>query len=281
MFSLKNYNTSDTIAALATFPSKSALGVIKISGRKAISIAAMIFRPAKKKNIRKAKTFTLHYGYIMEDVKCKMKNEKCEDRKSAVDEVLLSIMQGPNSYTKEDVVEVSSHGGPFVLNRILELIIKSGARLALPGEFTYRALVNGRIDLFQAEGIASIVDASSQDGLRLALKQLNGEVSSRLLRLKEKIKDLFSQTEAFINFPEDQVKLPVKKIKNEFKNIQQEIESVLIGSSQGRILKEGIQCVICGKTNVGKSTLFNRLLREERLLSAILPELPAMWLRKP
>jgi tRNA modification GTPase len=253
MFSLKNYNTDDTIAALATFPSKSALGVIKISGKKSIFIAAKIFKPAKKKNLKKVKTFTLHYGHIV-------------DAGSVIDEVLVSIMKGPNSYTKEDVVEISSHGGPFVLSQILEIIIKRGARLALPGEFTYRALVNGRIDLLQAEGIASIVDASSQEGLRLALNQLNGEVSRRLLKLKEKIKDLFSRTEAFINFPEDQIKLPVEKISRELKNIQKEIEEVLNSSRQGRILKEGVQCVICGKTNVGKSTLFNRFLREERVI---------------
>ena len=143
---IKDYNTKDTIAAIATFPAKSALGVIKISGKKSLPIISKIFMPQKKKDMKKAKTYTLHYGWITQNGK-KVSNPK---QNEVVDEVVVSVMRSPFSYTKEDVVEISSHGGTLVLNKILERVLGQGVRLALPGEFTYRAVVGGRIDLLQA-----------------------------------------------------------------------------------------------------------------------------------
>ncbi|MDD5584655.1 MAG: hypothetical protein PHV55_06345, partial [Candidatus Omnitrophica bacterium] len=146
---LKNYNINDTIAAIATFPAASALGVIKLSGKCALSIASEVFLPKNKKDIKKAKTYTLHYGWIIESQKSKAQSPKILKSEKIIDEVLVSIMRAPHSYTKEDVVEISSHGGAVVLNKILEAVLSRGARLAQPGEFTYRALVYGRIDLLQ------------------------------------------------------------------------------------------------------------------------------------
>ena len=253
---LKDYNSKDTIAAIATFPSKAALGIIRVSGGNALNIVSKIFVPHKKKNIKKAKNFTLHYRWIRENSKSK----------NMVDEVLISIMRAPNSYTKEDMVEISSHGGVIVLNKILEIIIREGARLALAGEFSYRALINGRIDLLKVESIADIVDAKSEEGLRLAVRQLRGELSSKIDKIKSGIQDVFTETEAYINFPEDSVDISLSGIKKKMGSLKNKMELLLEGSREAKVLKEGLRCVICGKTNAGKSTLFNRLLKEERVI---------------
>ena len=262
---MREYNSKDTIAAIATFPAASALGVIKISGKKSLSIISRIFKPAKSKNLKTANTFTLHYGWITE--KSKIKNKKSK----IVDEVLVGIMKAPNSYTKEDVVEVSCHGGVIVLDKILGLILNYGARLALPGEFTYRALVNGRIDLLQAEGISAVIDAKTPQALEEASFQLQGGCSLAVKKLKEEIKDLFVQTESLINFPEEEMKISYSLLKQKIKSLEKRFKELLSGSKAAGLLREGIRCVICGKANAGKSTLFNRLLREERVIVSKIP----------
>lgn len=260
-FSLKNFNSKDTIAAIATFPSKAALGVIKISGRKSLDIVSNIFLPKKKKNIKKVRTHTLHYGWIAEN-----KNGKKREDYSFIDEVLISVMRAPHTYTREDVVEISSHGGLLVLNNILEMVIKKGARLALPGEFSYRALINGRINLLEAESIVDIVEARSEEGLRLAVRQLKGQLSSKLDKIKSRVHDIFVEAEAYINFPEEDISISLLDIKKKLGAVAKEMDNLLEGSREARILKEGLRCVICGKTNAGKSTLFNRLLKQERVI---------------
>ncbi|MCF7907260.1 MAG: tRNA uridine-5-carboxymethylaminomethyl(34) synthesis GTPase MnmE [Candidatus Omnitrophica bacterium] len=260
---LKKYNSIDTIVALATFPSASALGVIRISGKAAIKIASKIFKPANKKDIRKVKGNSLFYGWIVERTKAKKPKLKTG---LVVDEVMLSLMRKPRSYTKEDVVEISAHGGVLVLNKILELIIEQGARQAQRGEFTYRALVNGRINLIQAEAVRDIVEARSDQGLRLAQQQLKGELSKEIDLVKQDLKELFSQVEAYINFPEDELKISTGLIKKQINQLKNKLDKLLIGSKDAKILKEGLRCIICGKTNAGKSTLFNCLLREERVI---------------
>ncbi len=254
-FKLKDYNLKDTITAIATFPSKSALGIVKISGKKAIHIISKIFKPAKPKDLKKVKNYTIHYGWIVEKPKTA----------NIVDEVLVSIMRAPNSYTKEDVVEISSHGGVLVLNKILKMAIKEGARLALPGEFTWRALVSGRIDLLQAQSILGIVDAKSDTSLALATGQLRGEASEKIEKLKEEIKQIFIQTESLINFPEDEVSISLD-LGKEMKRLEKKVNDLIEGSNEAKVIHEGLRCVICGKTNAGKSTLFNLLLREERVI---------------
>lgn len=269
-FKLKDYILGDTIAAIATFPSKSALGVVKISGKSSLPIISRIFKPAKNKNIKKVKTHTLHYGWIVEKSRIPAcpagrKNKK-SNTNNLIDEVLVSVMRTPNSYTREDVVEVSSHGGTVVLNKILEIILEQGARLALPGEFTYRALVRGRIDLLQAEGVLGIVEAKSLEALELASSQLKGYNSQKIEKLKAGIKELFVHTESLINFPdEDRENFSVIQQKK-IKKIREEIDKILQASSQAKAIREGMRCVICGKTNSGKSTLFNYILQEERAI---------------
>jgi len=256
VFKLKDYKLDDTIVALATFPAKSALGVIKISGKKAIAVVSKIFKSKTKKNLKKAKNFTLHYGWINEP---SIKN-------IVVDEVLVSIMRSPTSYTREDVVEISSHGGTIVLDKILQIITKQGIRLAYPGEFTYRALVKGRIDLLQAESILGIVDAKTDKSLEYATQQLRGENSKKLNLLKEKIKEFYAETESIINFPEDEINVSLTPLKRKINSIEKLVAKLREGSFEAKVMHEGIRCVICGKTNAGKSTLFNRLLKEERVI---------------
>jgi tRNA modification GTPase len=276
-FTLKDYQRKDTIAAIATFPGACALGVIKVSGALAIAITAKIFKPFKKKDIRRVKTFTIHYGWIVERVKDKEKRVKPQyairntrygknSDSIVIDEVLVSIMRKPASYTTEDVVEISCHGGVVVLNKILQLLIAGGARLALPGEFTYRALLGGRIDALQAQSIAGIIEAKTDEALSLSCRQLQGKSAGAFDQAKKLLKDILVETESVLNFPEDDVPYSRKKLISQTKKALTVIEALIEGSREAKILREGLRCVICGKTNVGKSTLFNRLLNEERVI---------------
>jgi len=281
-FRLKDYKSGDTIAAIATFPAKSALGVIKLSGSKALAVTSRIFKPARKKNIRKVKTHTLHYGWIIEKTedrrqKTENRGEKGERREQksriegVVDEVLVSVMRKPCSYTREDVVEISSHGGAAVVNKILDIILKEGARLASPGEFTYRALMGGRIDLLQVESIRGIVEARSENALAPATLQLKGETSLKIKRLKEEIKELFVQSESAINFPEADIGEFPPDLREKIDKLERDVNKLIEGSREAEIMREGLKCVICGKTNVGKSTLFNCLLKKERVIVSRFP----------
>lgn len=286
---IKEYNQKDTIVALATFPAASALGVIKISGKKSIAILTKIFLPKKKKDMRKVRTFTLHYGYIVErskiqnprsqiNPKSKIPNEKIRytiydiRHTNIIDEVLVSVMRVPHSYTCEDVVEISSHGGTLLLNKIIELILSCGARMALPGEFTYRALVNGRIDFFQAEGIRHLVSAKSEEELSLAVRQLCGKTTdNNILEIRQALKEILVLTESYISFPQDQGALDFSQVKEKLRKVNQDLKSLLENVSQAKRVAEGFRCVICGRANVGKSTIFNRLLREEKVIVSRYP----------
>lgn len=263
MFNIKNYNSNDTIAAIATFPSKSALGVIKISGKKALPIISKLFKPSKAKDIKKVKTYTLHYGWIIKKSK---KSKRKRQNENILDEVLVSIMRGPNTYTREDVVEISTHGGSLVLGKILELVLAHGARQAMPGEFSWRAFTKGRVDLLQLQGISDIVDAKNNQSLLFANLAIKGQMTKSIFAIKEKIKEILIILEAAISFPEDQISFSQKNILDKLEKIEKEINVILEESKRARILKEGVRCVICGKANAGKSTLFNRLLKEERVI---------------
>jgi tRNA modification GTPase len=267
-FNLKDYKLSDTIAAIATSPSKAALGIVKISGKKSLSILEKIFIPKAKKNIKKAKTFTLHYGWITNSPKSKVQSPKSG---KIIDEVLVSVMRAPHSYTTEDVVEVSSHGGVLVLNQIVELILKKGARLAKPGEFSYRALVNDRIDLLQAEAILRLVEAKTPEAVSLSSKQLKGENSTKLENLKEELKKLFIQTESAINFPGENIEFDKANLGKKLNKAIKKVANFKKGQGSAKILTQGLRCVICGRSNAGKSTLFNRILRQERVIVSKTP----------
>ena len=258
---IRDYNTQDTIAAIATFPCRSALGVIKISGPKAMAIISRIFFPKRKKNIKYAPTYSLHYGWVG-----KRGKPQSREKTEMIDEVLVSIMRAPHSYTREDVVEISSHGGTVILDNILELIWDEGGRLACPGEFTYRAFVNGRIDLLQAQGVLDVVCSQTQDGARVALRQLRGKSSREIEKVKNSAKKIFESIEASIQFPEEEVEVSRNGIEKKLNSLIRQVEKVVKSSDSADILKKGIQCVLFGKANSGKSTLFNRLLGKERAI---------------
>ncbi|RLG12897.1 tRNA uridine-5-carboxymethylaminomethyl(34) synthesis GTPase MnmE [Candidatus Pacearchaeota archaeon] len=252
--------SEDTIAAIATPPGKGAIGVIKISGEDAFNILKKIFKPHKPRD--KFESHKLYYGFIVD-----FRNDK------VIDEVLVTYMKKPRTYTREDVVEIYAHSGYYVLRKILELVLLAGARPAQPGEFTLRAYLNGRIDLSQAEAIQEIVSAKTETALNLALSSLLGKLSEKVNSLRNQLLDALMQVETAIDFPEEDIEIiePEKlssKIKNEILPI---IEQLINNYEQGKIYKEGISLVITGKPNVGKSSLMNAFLREERAIVTPIP----------
>ena len=267
---VRGYNTKDTICAIATFPSTAALGVIKISGKNALSVVHSIFLPKKNKNIKKAKSYTLHYGWIVQSSNGEAKAFNTKHKK-IIDEVLVSIMRAPYSYTREDVVEISSHGGILILNKILSLVLKSGARLARPGEFSYRAFLNGRLDAIQLQAIADIVEAKTEKALFSLSRQLKGDFSKVILAVKDELKSISTLLEACINFPDEGIEADLPHINRRLKEISSKIKSFLDKQSVSRVLHKGVRCVICGNANVGKSTLFNRILKKERAIVTHMP----------
>jgi tRNA modification GTPase len=210
----------------------------------------------------------LHYGWIID--KLKADSRRLKARNGVVDEVLVSVMKGPFSYTREDVVEIYSHSGQVVVSKILDLILKKGARLSEPGEFTKRAFLSGRIDLIQAEAVRDIVEARTEKSLSLSLSQLKGSLSKELSDIQESLKGICAELEAQISFPED-VASQRGRTRKAIKSIRQKIEGLLDNAEEGRFLREGVACVICGKANAGKSSLLNMLLKQERVIVASLP----------
>lgn len=251
----------DTIAAISTFPGEAGIGIVRISGDDALEIISKIFKPYKPKNIKNVKSHTLHYGHIVDP-----------EAKEVYDEVLVSIMKKPNTYTREDIVEINCHGGIVITSKILELVLKQGVRLAEPGEFTKRAFLNGRIDLSQAEAVIDIISAKTMLANKYAQKQLAGYVGSRIKDIKDKIMGLLVHLLALIDFPEEDVEeLNKREMLKTAKEVMEDIDKLIISSESGRIIREGLKTAIIGKPNVGKSSLLNALLRENR---AIVTEIP-------
>lgn len=251
----------DTIVSVATFPAQAAIGVIKLSGDKSLDIVEKMFRAKAEKDLRKVDTYTMHYGWIVDANKTK-KNEISESR---IDEVIVAVMRGPKSHTCEDVVEIYTHSGQFVLNKIMELCLKHGARLAEAGEFTKRAFLNGRIDLVQAEAVNDVIAATTDESLRLGVGQLAGKLSLVIDELLEHLEFISVHMEADISFPED-VEIDLDPVLERCKESRAMIKDLLRYSDKARLFRDGARCVICGKTNVGKSSLLNMLLEEERVI---------------
>lgn len=247
----------DTIVAIATPLGTGAISIIKISGSEAIEIVSKVF---KGKILNKQKSHTIHYGFIM-------------DEKEKIDEVLVSLFLAPKTYTKEDIVEINCHGGIATTNRILEVIIKAGARFAEPGEFTKRAYLNGRIDLIEAEGVMDLIEAKTDKMRKVALNQLDGNVSKKINELRENIKAILANIEVNIDYPEyeDEIIITNKMIKEQMKIINTKIAKIVSASQQGKIIKEGIKVLILGKPNVGKSSILNKLLNENKAIVTNIP----------
>ena len=241
---------SETICALATAPG-GALGIIRVSGSQSLEILSRIFT----KDLSKAQPNTIHYGHIKAD-------------KEVVDEVLVSVFRAPHSYTGEDSAEISCHGSRYILNKVLELLIQHGCRMANPGEFTQRAFLNGKMDLSQAEAVADLIASSDKATHQIALSQLRGNFSSKLARLREKLLRLTSLLELELDFSdhEDLEFADRSELLAIAEDIDARVSRLAYSFETGQALKQGIPVAIVGKTNVGKSTLLNRLLHEERAI---------------
>jgi tRNA modification GTPase len=255
---MKNYIYDDTIAAISTPVGEGGIGIVRISGKESLRIADMIFLPRKGGRISDFKTFTVHYGDII---------RANGDLKEVIDEVLVTVMRAPNSYTTEDIIEISCHGGLTSLRSILNLVIEKGARLAEPGEFTKRAFLNGRIDLAQAEAVLDMIRAKTETFLKVSANQLKGDLSSELQNIRSKIMDVYVQLEAIVNFPEEDISTSSRQIMaGELIGSEEEIQRLIDTGQEGRVLKEGIRVVIAGRPNVGKSSLLNVILKQERAI---------------
>lgn len=247
--------TTDTIAAIATGLTNSGIGIIRISGDQAVEIADKVFRPKKEgKRLREEKTYTVHYGQIW-------------DEKEMIDEVLVLVMRGPHSFTAEDTVEIDCHGGVLVMKKILETVIKYGARMAEPGEFTKRAFLNGRIDLSQAEAVIDVIQSKNNYALKSSVSQLNGALSKKVKGLRDKLIYEIAFIESALDDPEH-ISLDgyPKRLGKVVAGIKAEIGKTLDSFENGRVISEGIKTVILGKPNAGKSSLMNVLVGEERAI---------------
>lgn len=267
---------NSTIAAVATPGGRGGIGIIKISGPKAVSIAARIFSPAESgatSSPGPSKTpavavpndidsHRLRYGHIIDP-----------DNGSVVDEVLLSVMKAPRSYTREDVVEVNAHGGPVALNAILELVCKHGARIAAPGEFTQRAFLNGRIDLTQAEAVIDIINARTDKSLQVATAQVDGKLGKAVEQIRAFLVEVLARTEAAIDFPDDveEIADPARVGTEVTARVIEPLRALIRHHIDGRVLREGLRVAVTGRPNVGKSSLLNCLVQKER---AIVTEVP-------
>ena len=246
---------TDTIAAIATAMTPSGIGIVRISGEDALTIIQKIYRsPKNRKNIFECSSHTIHYGYIY-------------DGDEMIDEVMVLIMKAPNTYTREDTVEIDCHGGVFVMKRILETVIKYGARPAEPGEFTKRAFLNGRIDLSQAESVIDVIQSKNEFALKSSLNQLKGAVLQNIKAIRGKIIHEIAYIESALDDPEH-ISLDGygEALKERIIDISGQIQKLLDSADNGRILKEGISTVIVGKPNAGKSSLMNVMVGEDRAI---------------
>jgi len=265
--------SDDTIAALATPIGEGGIAIVRLSGPDALKIAEKIFVPKSGIGLSKARTYTMHYGHIVEKGKEGLRREeKSEEGLKVIDEVILTVMMAPKSYTREDVVEINCHGGVQAAKRVLELAVKNGARIAEPGEFTKRAFLNGRLDLAQAEAVLDIIRAKTEGSLKVAMSQLEGELSQEINSIREDVIDIASQVEASIDFPEEGIEADEKNgLIRRASDAASRLGRLSETYDEGMVLREGVLAMICGKPNVGKSSLMNLLLKRDRVIVSPIP----------
>lgn len=243
---------NDTIVAISTTMGVGAISIVRLSGKEAISIVNKCF---KGKDLEQVATHTINYGHIY-------------DENDLIDEVLVSVMKGPRSFTAEDIVEINCHGGIITTNRILETMLNNGARLAEPGEFTKRAFLNGRIDLVKSEAVMDLIESKSDEARKIALQQISGKTSSLITNFRDTLKQLLSSIEVNIDYPEyyDIEVMTVEKIKEQVVKMKKELENLVKESENTVTIKNGIKTVIIGKPNVGKSSILNKLLEQDKAI---------------
>ena len=245
----------DTISSISTPVGEGAIAIVRLSGEDAVNIADRLYKG--KKSLKEVDSHTINYGHIVDP--------KTEE---VIEEVMVAVMRAPRTYTREDIVEINCHGGIHTINHILQLTLQNGATMAEPGEFTKRAFLNGRIDLSQAEGIMDFIRSKTDDASKIANQQMQGRLKEYIERLRQEILEVLAQVEVNIDYPEydDVEEATTRQLLEESKKIKEEIEDLLKSSREGRILREGLNTVIVGKPNVGKSSLLNYLIQDNRAI---------------
>ena len=247
----------DTIAAIATALGEGGIAIIRVSGDKSLQIVDKIFRAVNGKDMTSMKPYTMRYGHVV------------DENNELIDEVIVSFMKGPKSFTAEDTVEINCHGGVISTNRVLQAVIKAGARLADPGEFTKRAFLNGRIDLSQAEAVMDIISAKTELSMKSAMMQSEGRLSKEIDRLRAEALNVLALIEYAVDFTEDDEEpdetIP-PRVKAGIEGLINEVDTLIASADEGKLIREGLNIVIVGKPNVGKSSLMNILLNEKRAI---------------
>ncbi|WP_322536148.1 tRNA uridine-5-carboxymethylaminomethyl(34) synthesis GTPase MnmE [Bacillus altitudinis] len=252
----------DTIAAISTPMGEGAIAIIRLSGPDAVQIADRMYKGPKEKKLVSVDSHTIHYGHIVDS-----------STEQVIEEVMVSVLRAPKTFTREDVIEINCHGGIVTVNKVLQLALKEGARLAEPGEFTKRAFLNGRIDLSQAEAVMDLIRAKTDRAMNVAMTQMEGRLSGLIKRLRGEILETLAHVEVNIDYPEydDVEEMTHRVLVEKATSVKKEIESLLMTSQQGKILREGLSTVIIGRPNVGKSSLLNSLVQETKAIVTDIP----------